>query len=112
MMMRRSFWRPSVLGSNCMEPIRSENVLAIDDLLVAVRAHSLSARETYQLVFGSAAMDRAHQLGRFLEALAFLRLGERDARWCEVQDQPIKKGAARRDQRDEEHPFGYDDAHC
>src|SRR5215207_2959990 len=110
--MRLTFWRPPMSGSKRIAPIRSDIVLGIDDLLVAVRAHLLSAREAYQLVFGAAAMDRAHQLGRTLDALAILRLAEPDARWCEVDDHPIEKGATRRDQRDEKHPFDDDDTHC
>src|SRR5829696_3183621 len=109
--MRLTFWRPPMSGSKRIAPIRSDIVLAIDDLLVAVRAHLLSAREAYQLVFGAAAMDRTRQLGRTLDALAILRLAEPDARWREVDDHPIKKGATRRDQRDEEHPFHYDGTH-
>src|SRR5215212_425873 len=109
--MRLTFCRPPMSGSKRIAPIRSDIVLAIDDLLVAVRAHLLSAREAYQLVFGAAAMNRAHQLGRALDALAILRLAEPDARWREVNDQPIKKGATRRDQRDEKHPFHYDGTH-
>src|SRR5215212_8364965 len=109
--MRLTFCRPPMSGSKRIAPIRSDIVLAIDDLLVAVRAHLLSAHEAYQLVFGAAAMDRTRQLGRTLDALAILRLAEPDARWREVDDHPIKKGATRRDQRDEEHPFHYDGTH-
>src|SRR5689334_9581152 len=57
------------------------------------------------------AMDCAHQFGRALDALAILRLADSDAGWCEVHDHPIKKGATRRDQRDEKHPFDYDGTH-
>ncbi|MES2176583.1 MAG: hypothetical protein V4550_01865 [Gemmatimonadota bacterium] len=70
-------------------------------LLVTVRAHPLSVRETYQLVFCAQAVDGTHQLGHALELYPVLRLTESDARWCEVEYGPIKKGAARRDQRDE-----------
>src|SRR5215203_6708195 len=111
MMIRFTFDRRSAFGSKLIEPSRSDIVLGMDDLLVTVRAHLLSAREAYQLVFGVAAVDRAHQLGRALDALAILRLAEADARWREVNDQPIKKGATRRDQRDEKHPFDYDGTH-
>src|SRR5215210_2915195 len=109
--MRLTFCRPPMSGSKRIAPIRSDIVLAIDDLLVAVRAHLLSTREAYQLVFTAAALARAHQLGRALDALAILRLAKPDACWREVDDHPIKKGAARRDQRDEEHPFHYDGTH-
>src|SRR5690348_1271740 len=108
---RFSFERPSAFGSKCIAPRRSDIVLGIDDLLVAVRAHPLSAREAYQLVFGVAAVDGAHQLRHLLDALAVLRLTDPDARRREVDDQPIKKGATRRDQRDEKHPFDYDGTH-
>src|SRR5689334_16596234 len=57
------------------------------------------------------AMDGAHQFGRALDALAILRLADSDAGWCEVHNDPIKKGATRRDQRDEKHPFHYDGTH-
>src|SRR6476660_7546586 len=111
-MIRFNFWPASVPRSNCIEPRRSDIVLGIvDDLLVAVRAHLRSAREAYQLVLGMTAMDCAHQFGRALDALSILRLADPDARWCEVHDDPIKKGATRRDQRDEKHPFHYDGTH-
>ena len=45
------------------------------------------------------------------EVREILRLADSDARWCEVHDDPIKKGATRRDQRDEKHPFHYDGTH-
>src|SRR6478752_2315486 len=92
MMMRFNFVPPSVLRSNCIEPRRSDIVLGIDDLLVAFRAHPLSAREAYQFVFGLTPMDRAYQFGRALDALAILRLADSYAGWCEVHDHPIKKG--------------------
>src|SRR6476661_7836698 len=110
-MMRFSFRPASAPRSNCIEPRRSDIVLGIDDLLVAFRAHLRSAREAHQLVFGMTAVDDAHQFGRALDALSILRLADSDAHWCEVHDDPIKKGATRRDQRDEKHPFHYDGTH-
>src|SRR5215213_3769417 len=102
---RRSFWRPSVVESNCMVPNRSEMVLGMERLPVAVGAHLLTAREAYQLTFRLQAVDGTFQLGRAVQTLAVPRLADANTRRRERDEDPIKKGAARREQRDEEHPF-------
>src|SRR3954468_2514131 len=96
---------PSVDGVNCMVPNRSEMVLGMESLPVAVGAHLLTAREAYQLSFRLQAVDGTFQLGHAVQALAISYLTDAHARGREHQQNPIKKGAARREQRDEEHPF-------
>jgi hypothetical protein len=77
----------------------------MEGLLVAVGAHLISIGEAYQLVLHARTVDRTHQLGRALELPAISGLTDAHAGWCEHHQGLIKKGAARREQRDEEHPF-------
>src|SRR4030081_1117002 len=108
---RLSFCGPLVVGSNCIVPNRSEIVLGMECLPVAVGAHLLTAREAYQLSFRLQAVDGTFQLGRAVQALAVPYLADANTRRREHDEDPIKKGAARRDQRDEEHPFHDDRTH-
>src|ERR1700730_15639138 len=110
--MRLSFRPSCAAGSYWSAPKRSEIVLPIEGLLVAVGAHPLPIGEAYQLVFHARTVDRAHQLGRALEPFAILRLSDAYARRREHEQRPIKKAAPRREQRDEEHPFNDYGPHC
>src|SRR5471032_1466655 len=108
----RSLLRIPVPESNCIVPRRSEMGLPMEGLLVAVGAHPLTVREAYQLVFSAESVNRTGQLGRAIDARAIAGLTKLHARRREGEQQPIKKGASRRDQRDEQHPFYDDRTHC
>src|SRR5881628_2954254 len=88
-----------------MVPKRSEMVLGMERLPVAVGAHLLTAREAYQLTFRLQAVDGTFQLGRAVQTLAVPHLADANTRWRDHDEDPIKKGATRRDQRNEKHPF-------
>jgi hypothetical protein len=83
----------------------------MEGLLVAFGAHLLTAREAYQLSFRLQAVQWTLQLGRAVQHLSITDLADANPRRSELHEKPIKKGAARREQRDEEHPFHDYDTH-